>query len=558
MENAVKQGIDFIRNVSRRMDICVDSNGPIILMENSIYKSNYKSAKNRGVRIRLLTEITKENINYCKLLLPIVDEIRHLEGLKGSLCVSDIEFIGSTTWEKKELLNPIIYSNQPEVIVQQQYVFETLWKKSDTFVHKLKEIEDGITPEVLEIKNDPSDTQVSINKLLKSSQQEVLVIMSTSNAFHRQVKEGSFDILTDIVNHKPWMNVKILTPKDDKIVKLLTTLSQSNISIRFIEPLSKVSILIVDRKYSLVAETKDDAKEKITDAIGFVTYSNSPPTVLSYVAIFDTFWKQTEIYNQLKRAHEKLEIHDKMQKDFIDLVAHELRTPLTPIIGLTEYVKNKTKNKRYRELLNRVVIDAKKLSELNEKIIDVTKIESNLFKINREIFSLNFLLNQIIECMRVSHKDFVKKLDFELIDSDNDYMVYADKLRLRQVISNLIENSVKSISEKETNQGCVSISMKEILIEHNKCKLTDDGYSKITNNPSKMISISVTDTGKGIDKAIQNRLFTKFTSKSYQGTGLGLYITRNIIEMHGGKIWIEKNEKEVGTTISFSLPINYE
>ena len=182
-------------------------------------------------------------------------------------------------------MNPIIYSNQPEVIDQQQYVFETLWKRSDTFIHKLNEIEDGITPEILEIKSDPSDTQVSINNLLKSVEKEVLVIMSTSNAFHRQVKEGSFNILADIVNHKPWISVRILTPKDDRIVELLTTLKHSNISIRFIEPLSKVSILIVDRKYSLVAETKDDAKEKIIDAIGFVTYSNSPPTVLSYFAI---------------------------------------------------------------------------------------------------------------------------------------------------------------------------------------------------------------------------------------------------------------------------------
>jgi signal transduction histidine kinase len=160
--------------------------------------------------------------------------------------------------------------------------------------------------------------------------------------------------------------------------------------------------------------------------------------------------------------------------------------------------------------------------------------------------------------MRDSHKDFVKKLKFELVETDSEYMVYADKDRLRQVIFNLLENSVKSISEKEINEGFISISMKEIIIKDNQSKLKDAEYSEIADNPLKMINISVTDTGKGIDKAIQNRLFTKFASKSYQGTGLGLYITRNIIEMHGGRIWIEKNEKEVGTTISFSLPISYK
>ena len=255
-------------------------------------------------------------------------------------------------------------------------------------------------------------------------------------------------------------------------------------------------------------------------------------------------------------AHERLEIHDKMQKDFIDLVAHELRTPLTPIIGLTEYVKDKTTNKKHRELLNRVVIDAKKLSELNEKIIDVTKIESNLFELDKEKFNINYLLSQTIESIRDFHKDFIKKLTLELIDSGRDYVVWADKHRLRQVFFSLIENSIKSISEKELNEGFISISIKEFLIEDNKCKSADDASSDITSNSSEMISISVTDSGKGIDETIQKRLFTKFASKSYQGSGLGLYITKTIIEMHGGKIWIERNEKDVGTTISFSLPIN--
>ena len=278
MKKAVNQGVDFIRNVNKRMDICVDKNGPYILTENSIYKSNYINAKNRGSKIRLLTEITKENINYCKILLPIVDEIRHLDGLKGSLCVSDSEFIGSTTWKEKELLNSIIHSNEQEVVDQQKYVFEMLWNKSDTFTQKLKEIEDGIFPDIMEIENSPVDTQVRIIDLLKSAVQEILIIMSTANAFHRQVKLGSFDILKDIVSHKPWISVKILTPKDDIIVALLTTFSQSNITVRFIESLSKVSILIVDRKYSIVGETKDDTKPVMTEAIGFVTYSNSAPT----------------------------------------------------------------------------------------------------------------------------------------------------------------------------------------------------------------------------------------------------------------------------------------
>lgn len=122
----------------------------------------------------------------------------------------------------------------------------------------------------------------------------------------------------------------------------------------------------------------------------------------------------------------------------------------------------------------------------------------------------------------------------------------------------LIENSTKSISEKATNEWLVSISIKEIKIEGNIIEPNDNDPTEVTNRPLKMISVSITDTGQGIDKEIQERLFTKFASKSFQGTGLGLFITKNIIEAHGGKVWIEKNEKDVGTTISFSLPIGYE
>ena len=134
------------------------------------------------------------------------------------------------------------------------------------------------------------------------------------------------------------------TPKDSEIERMFAELPISNICVRFIEALSKVSILMVDRKYSLVAELKDDTKQLVTEAIGFVTYSNSAPTVLSYAAIFDSLWKQTEMYEQLQ-------IHDRMQKEFINTAAQELRTPIQPIIGINELVKKQTKDDRHGNCL---------------------------------------------------------------------------------------------------------------------------------------------------------------------------------------------------------------
>ena len=547
MDTAVSYGIRFLENVSERLDICVDKNGPSLIVKSDIYKSNYIKARNRGAKIRFITEITKDNIQYCKKLGEIVSELRHLDGVKGSVCVNDSEFLGMSTWRETKLLNPVIYSNEREVIEQQQYIFEMFWKKAEPLTQKLREIEDGIVPEVMQSRNSPVDIQNKVFDLLKSAESEILVIMSTSKAFHRQAESGTFQLLRELGDTKPWIIIKILTPKDNEMEGLITILNKPKFVIRCIEPLSKVSILVIDRKQSLVAETKDDAKQIISEAVGFVTYSNSAPTVLSYVAIFDSIWKQTEIYQQLKDAHEKLKIHDKMQKEFINIVAHDLRTPLTPIIGLTEYVRDKTKDVHHMELLDRVVKDAKKLSYLNEKILDVTKFESKLFKPNKEVFSLNELIVNVIKGLE-HILDVTKKIRFEY-HFDDKYLVDADSRRIGQVISNLVDNSIKSISEQDTGRGLISISTSIEKISNTITTSRDDYY------PQHMVIVVIKDTGIALDNEILPRLFTKFATKSFQGTGLGLYLSKNIIEAHGGKIWAENNNDGIGATISFSLPI---
>ncbi len=234
-----------------------------------------------------------------------------------------------------------------------------------------------------------------------------------------------------------------------------------------------------------------------------------------------------------------------MQKEFINIVAHDLRTPLTPIIGLTEYVRDKTKDVHHMELLDRVVKDAKKLSYLNEKILDVTKFESKLFKPNKEVFSLNeSIVNVIKELEHIS--DNTKKIKFEY-HFDTEYLVDADSRRICQVISNLIDNSIKSISEEETGRGVISISIEKTI---NAITTTRDDYDS-----QHMVIVSIKDTGIALDNEILPRLFTKFATKSFQGTGLGLYISKNIIEAHGGKIWAENNKDGIGATITFTLPV---
>jgi signal transduction histidine kinase len=273
----------------------------------------------------------------------------------------------------------------------------------------------------------------------------------------------------------------------------------------------------------LVIEVRDDSKSRFYEAIGLSTYSNSKPGVLSYVSIFENLWIQTELYEQLK-------VHDKMQKDFINIAAHELRTPIQPILGLSEAVLSKSKDETQKELLEVVVRNAKRLTTLIENILDVTRIENQSLSLRKERLNINGIILNILE--EYEGRDNKKKDNVKIVFTPkDDFFVEADKGRVMQVISNLMNNAIKF-----TLKGTITVTTKK----------------KEENNE---IIVSIKDTGSGIDPEIMSRLFSKFATKSQTGTGLGLFISQNIVEAHGGKIWAENNSDGKGSTFSFSLPL---
>jgi len=304
-----------------------------------------------------------------------------------------------------------------------------------------------------------------------------------------------------------------------------------SIDIRYIEKTSdtKATILVVDRKVSLVMELRDDSKRTFDEAIGLSTYSNSRPGVLSYVSIFENLWKQTELYEQLK-------IHDRMQQEFINVAAHELRTPIQPIISLTEVLQSQIKDVKQQEMLEVTIRNAKRLQTLTNDILDVTKIEGRSLELNKEDFNLKDVVLNAMNDITLG-RDFLNNENIRLsYDPQRDILIQADKGRISQVISNLLSNAIKF-----TTEGTILISVEK-----------DKGSN---NNNNKAIIVSVKDSGQGIDSSILPRLFTKFASKSYKGTGLGLFISKGIIEAHDGKIWGENNPYGSGATFSFSLPL---
>jgi signal transduction histidine kinase len=241
--------------------------------------------------------------------------------------------------------------------------------------------------------------------------------------------------------------------------------------------------------------------------------------------------KQLVLANKkLELANEQLKVHDNMQNEFINIAAHELRTPIQPILLLSDALKSKIKDNEQFTLIDVISRNAKRLRRLTEDILDVTRIESKSLKLHKEQFNLNDVIVNTINDIKIN-RYFNKKNDIKILyDSDKDIFVKADKERVSQVIFNLLSNAIKFTNGEGGNISIMSEKKDNQLI------------------------VSIKDTGSGIDPDILPRLFSKFVTKSFEGTGLGLFISKSIIEAHGGKIWAGNNSNGKGATFSFILP----
>lgn len=521
----------FFAKAKSKIDTCMDPTRPPLATGIESVRRSFVEAKNKGVHLRYLTEITKDNLSSCKEIMKLVHELRHLDGIKGNFMVSEYEYIAPTTsQEEAKPTSIIIFSNVREIVEHQQYVFDTFWNRAIPAEQRIAEIEEGKDRTAIEVIPNSSRAQVLYLQLVKNAEKEIILMFPTTNAFNRQEKMGVLELCKGI-NAK----VRILVPANKSTEQRIQKLRElySNFDVRYIEQTSgtQATFLIVDRKASLVMEIKDDLKTSFDEAIGLSTYSNSRAGVSSYVAIFENLWKQTELYEDIKKTNKQLELNDKARKEFINVAAHELRTPIQPIIGLSQILLSKTGNiEQYNDMLNVIIRNAKRLNRLSDDILDVTKIESKSLDLEKEPFNLNHIILNAIDDIILS-KEFVDNKSVQLLYQPQNIVLELDKGRISQVVSNILSNSIKF-----TKKGNIGVE------------------TKIEEDANQVI-VTVKDTGSGIDPEILPKLFSKFTTKSSLGTGLGLFISKNIIEAHGGKIWAENNADGIGAKFSFSIPI---
>ena len=389
--------------------------------------------------------------------------------------------------------------------------------------------------------------------MLKSAKSEILLVLPTVNAFILEHRMRVIQLLEQAAT-QDGVVVRILTPTNtliENIVKKVIIANEQqegekkgNFDLRSINTpsekmvVSTVTIVVVDKKESLVFEKKDDSKENFIEAVGLATYSNSKPTVLSYVSIFESLWEQVQLYQQLKAK-------DKMQKEFINIASHEMKTPTQAIVGYSDLIQKHPE--RREEMIQAISRNAVRLQRLTNDILDVTRIDSQTLTLHKEQFNISDLIARVVEdyTSYIEKENLYVKLSYNFNKNTNDLLpIEADRDRIIQVISNLLSNAIKFTSKKgeveEEEQGVISV------------------YAERKNSNQEEVIVSIKDTGEGINPEILPRLFTKFATRSFSGTGLGLYISKSIVQAHGGKMWAESNPDGKGAKFTFTLPLSKE
>jgi len=355
--------------------------------------------------------------------------------------------------------------------------------------------------------------------------------------------------------------IRIIIPQDKEIDDITQRIRQNkNTHVRNISGINdifmdKAIFIIIDKKTSIIIKTgeqvnNDDCggdnknsdfspkKEMVFSYNRYDNETDNGQVVFSHIAAFEMIWKLTG-------ALQKVTNNDQVKEDFVNICAHELRSPIQPILGLSILVKNKITDANQREILDVIIRNARRLKRLADDLLEVTKIESNLIKLDKEKFNLNDFLNETLfdyETKVSKEENNDNNTHFNIIKSIPDEIVFsvdADKDRLIQVIHNILNNAVRARSDENNNNDLDNEAI----------------YFSLRQNNENEVQISVKDRGSGIDDEILSDLFTKFITKSGKGIGLGLFIAKNIIEAHDGKIWATNNNDGKGATFYFTLPI---
>lgn len=545
-KNTTNAIIRLISQSKTRVDVCCSYKVQSLAIREKFFRKAIVDAKKEGLEFRIIMKITKDNISYCRNLMKIV-ELRHLDGLKGNFLLNEKECVYATPILKERKIIPrLLYTNINEFLKQQHNFFDTFWNNSISAQERIRQIEGEIQPHHIDIIRNSKRAEFLFVSEVRSARSEVLILVDSIDFLRYLAEIGLVDSIIQAKNNNA--NVIILYSEgngggvgvnfDEAQLKTISDLKEYA-QIRRISGIQG-NILIIDNSKVLAINEEVDGT---FDNNAFAVYSDNQTLVNNFGTLLDALSNEAEILDsiivakdnlansnkQLAEANEQLKLRDKLQQEFINIAAHELRTPIMPILGYAELLSEDIGRDK-QEYIEKIIDNANRLQRFAESILDITKIESKTLNLKKEKLNLNDLILTIIDDLTLmkSKKDLVK-LRYQ---PREEIIVEADRNRLSQVISNLLINAYN---------------------------FTKEGFILITAEKSdvNLATVRIEDNGSGIDAEIMPRLFSKFATNSSSGTGLGLFISKSIIEAHGGNIWAENNasRNRKGAVFAFSIPL---
>ena len=450
-ENVMGAILQFFSNAKNVISSCGDYRGPSISIEVQEYRKLISSLRRRGIDLKYITEITRENIHYCNELMKLGYEIRHLDGIKANFSVSETDYIAYTTLRESQPIPQVIYSNIKDIVIQQKYVFDSFWNMAIPAEQKIREIEEDIEPEIFDTITDHEIASRILVDLTKSVKKEALFFLPNAKSMLRIDKLGVVDYLIKASQKSDTTIIRLVCSFSDENSEIISKITENAPRIKVVNGIDlPYGMYIVDSERAFRVELKEPSADTFSEAIGIAVYSNRPSTVNFFKSVFELLWNQRMLNEQLKT-------NEKIQKEFINIASHEIRTPTQAIIGLSDLLP--THPEKRDDIIQGIRRNATRLQRLTNDILDVTRIESQTLQLNEELFNLNELISNILE----DYKNQVNNTMVQLIyknrkveNGSNSIFVEGDKYRLSQVICNILDNAIRF-----TKEGTISISTKK-------------------------------------------------------------------------------------------------
>jgi signal transduction histidine kinase len=537
------------------------------------------SLQQHGGSSKIITNIEKGTIQAVNQLIEAGAEIRHIEKHMLRRCViydNSIAYFSIVEQpvitdeaienvQQTEGQDLWISSTELAVIKSARERFLSDWESAIPPVDRITELEKGKPIEITRVIKDNNEAVEIYKSLIDTANSQILYWLPSARALIRIKSAG---ILHSLIDAAVVRNVKVsvLCPIDSENQEIIEQIRKvQNIELSAYESTTS-TLLISDREHVFTTELRKNTTYNILEALSLSTYSNSKPTVQSYITLFESLWKQKQLYNELEESHNQLELQqqelqkthgalrksERAKEEFISMVSHELKTPIVPMKLYCQMFMKKSLgsglNEKQKKAIQIIDRNLERLEMLVTDILDCYKLDLGRINLFREDANIDTIIRNTTTDLKsiIEDQQIFLKLDVRTTGT-----IFCDQRRIEQVLSNLLKNSFDFVPK---NNGKITIRVEDYMDSESKKTSQKEAFSRF-------VMFTVDDNGPGITKSEIDKLFKKFyqidTSfrRKHGGTGLGLAISRGLVEAHGGKIWYDKNYN-AGASFKFTVPRN--